>query len=449
MRERWGTDRVAALAPDRGSIRQAIGATDPTRWQAYGAGDRVVWGVYGTRRSARRVAVDLEGPAFTCTCAAQKKAGKTAGKTPCKHALALLLLWSRQLVPDDPAVPPFAADWLRARDAAASGERPRPRDEAAAAKRAAERHRRVCDGLAELDRWLRDRVRTGLAQTAGDAGVERMAARLVDAQAPGAANLVRRSAGTPASGSGWPARLLAEYARLRLLVRAYHRIEALPPERAATVRSRVGYTVTRDEVLARQGVRDRWVVHAIRDSADGRVETRRVWLRGADTGRWALVLLFAAGGTSLSSHPDAVLLPGTVLDADLHFYPGQPLRALVGVRHGDLGRAGAPEAGDVGAFLDDYAAALAEDPWLVEWPAVLTGVPVSGSGWELHSGDGALPLELSGVDIWPLVATSGGEPVPVAGEWTGSALRPLTCWHGDRAVRLGTEPEPARRWGWW
>jgi hypothetical protein len=31
---------------------------------------------------------------------------------------------------------------------------------------------------------------------------------------------------------------------------------------------------------------------------------------------------------------------------------------------------------------------------------------------------------------------SAGAPVTVAGEWSAAGLRPLTCWDGDRAVRL-------------
>lgn len=434
MRERWGTARVAALAPDPASVRAALGLATPIRWEVYGADDRAVWGMCGgSGKQPYRTTVDLDGPAYSCSCPSRK--------FPCKHALALLMLWAANLVPEEPAAPVFAADWLKARDSRSTETaEPKERDEEAAAKRAAERRRRVGDGLAELDRWLRDRVRTGLAHAAaeGYAPVEQVAARMVDAQAPGVAGMVRRSAATPASGSGWPGRLLGEYARMRLLVRAYEQLEVLPPELAATVRSRVGFTVARDDVLAAPGVRDRWQVHAVRDAFEGKVDTRRVWLRGATTGRWALLLLFAAGGAELGSHPDAVLLPGTVLDAELHFYPGRPpLRALIGARHGELGRAPAPEAGSVADLLDEYATALAEDPWLSELPAVLAGVPVEhDAGWRLRCADAVVPLDVGEAAVWLLVATSGGTPVRVAGEWTGTALRPLTCWHGEQAVRL-------------
>ncbi|MDN5857261.1 MAG: SWIM zinc finger family protein [Pseudonocardia sp.] len=440
MRERWGTDRVARLAPDPQSMRAALALARPERWVDSGAHERLLWGLCrGQGNQPHRTVVDLDGPAYSCSCASRTGDGSRPGgyeQPPCKHALALLLQWATHLVPDELAAPAFATEWATTRASApASGER----DEAAA-KRALQRHRRVADGLAELDRWLRDRVRTGLAHAAdeGSAPVERVTARMIDAQAPGVAAMVRRTAATPASGSGWPARLLGEYARMRLLVRAYEQAAALPPELAATVRSRVGFTVARDTVLAAPGVRDRWAVLAVRDSFEGNLDSRRVWLRGAATGRWALVLLFAAGGAELSAHTDSGLLPGTALDAELHYYPGRPaLRAVIGARHSELGAAPPPAPQPVDALLDGFAEALAEDPWLGEWPAVVTGVPEEhGPEWRLRCVTGALPLQPAGIDVWPLVATSGGAPVAVAGEWTGAALRPLTCWHRDRAVRL-------------
>lgn len=430
---RWGTERVAQLAPDPASVRAALGLATPVRWQTYGADERIVWGLCaGSGKSAYRTAVDLQGPAYSCSCPSRK--------FPCKHALALLLLWAKELVPDETALPAFAAEWLQGR-ATRTTPQPRERDEAAAGKRAEQRQQRVVDGLAELDRWLRDRVRTGLAHAAaeGYGPVERVAARMVDAQAPGVAGMVRRTAGVPASGEGWPARLLAEYAQLRLLTLAYGQVESLPVELAAVVRSRVGFTVAREDVLAGPAVRDRWAVLGVRDSHEGKVDTRRVWLRGA-RGEWAVLLLFAAGGAELSSHPDSGLLPGTAVDAELHRYPGRPaLRALLGIRHGEVGPVGAPPAaGGVAELLAGYATALAEDPWLGEWPALLAGIPEADGrgGWRLRDAAGAVVPLAAGVDVWPLVATSGGRPVAVAGEWTGATLRPLTCWHRDQAVRL-------------
>jgi hypothetical protein len=123
----------------------------------------------------------------------------------------------------------------------------------------------------------------------------------------------------------------------------------------------------------------------------------------------------------------------------MHFYPGQPpLRSVVGRRNAPPAAENHPDgAGGVTALLEDWASALEADPWLTEWPALLTGTPVvSAGGWYLSDTSGAgLPL-LGQERLWTLLAVSGGHPVTVAGEWSPAGLTPLTVWHGDLAVPL-------------
>ncbi|MGP4094636.1 SWIM zinc finger family protein [Nonomuraea sp. KM90] len=191
------------------------------------------------------------------------------------------------------------------------------------------RHSRVAAGLAELERWLADQVRQGLAGAA-EHDWDGLAKRLIDAQAPGVAGVVSRLSRVRAE-EGWPGRLLEEYALINLLAIAYRRRAELPKPLAQTVLIRAGFPVTREEVLAGPPVRDHWDVLGRRDEAQDRLTARRVWLRGRRTGRPALILSFAPQGQPL----DASLVTGTTIDADLTFYPGAaPLRALVATRHG-------------------------------------------------------------------------------------------------------------------
>jgi hypothetical protein len=306
-----------------------------------------------------------------------------------------------------------------------------------------QRAERVAAGLAELQTWLRDQVTAGLtAAPAGGrqgAAQAQLAARMVDAQVPGVAAVLRRLAERPASAPDWPARLLAEYGLLHLLATAHGRLAALPSGLAAVVRSRVGYTTVRTEVLTRPPVTDRWHVLAVRDLPDEPIPARRIWLRGRGTGRFASLLLFAPNGI-FRLYADAALTPGTQVHADLHFYPGQPpLRALTGTRWAAPGPAPAPSpAGDAAALLTTWAAALAQDPWLSTWPALVSGtVALTADRWHLvdHTG-AALPLLNEDVNLWSLLAVSAGTPVTVAGEWTPDGLLPLTVWHRNEAVRL-------------
>lgn len=436
MSGRWSADRVLALAPDAASTAAARKLALPTPWSDTGASDVLVWGVCaGSGKTPYQTIVDLSGPAYKCSCPSRK--------FPCKHALALLLLWASGSIEEVAEPADYAAAWRqsRAERAAASAAKPRgERDEQAAAKRAEQRAQRVSAGLEEVEMWLRDQVRSGLSTSAGSyRHAEQVAARMVDAQAPGVAGRLRRLSTVPASGDGWPERLLAGYGQLHLLTRAHAQLQSLPPEFAATVRAHVGYQVSRESVLAESPATDEWLVLGVRDVLDAAIPTRRTYLRGQQTGRYAVVLAFDPQGM-FGGDPDATLPVGTMVSADVHYYPVRPpLRALIGSRHSEPVRVGPPVARhDFADQLREWAAVLELDPWLADWPAVVRGVPVPGEPvWHIvDAAGGAVPLVRGGGDPWVLAAVSGGEPVVVAGEWSSRGLRPMTVWHGEAAVPL-------------
>ncbi|HEX2416953.1 MAG TPA: SWIM zinc finger family protein [Micromonosporaceae bacterium] len=438
MINRWSTDQVLALAPDAASQKAARKLSSTARWKDTGisAGDSaVLWGLCaGSGSSPYQTCVDISGPAYRCSCPSRK--------FPCKHALALLLCWSDGAVPED-TPPAWVEQWQQSRTQRASATQTRgakrttPADPQAVEKRVVRRAGRVAAGLAELDRWLTDQIRQGIAahQRTGYGFADAMAARLVDAQAPALAGAVRRLTGILGDGELWAARMLEELSLLRLLTVAYQRIDQLPSDLAATVRARIGFPVAVDEVLAGERVRDRWQVLGLDDEAEDQVMVRRVWLHGSESDRPALVLSFAGPGQALAVD----LVPGTVIDAELAYYPGSlPLRAVVAASHGPPEPVGLViGTSSISAALTRYAAALAAEPWLDRWPVLLADVTLTrhSDRWYLRDTAGdALPLRLSVESPWRLVATAGGHPVTLLGEWGTSGLRPVSTWNGTRLV---------------
>jgi hypothetical protein len=429
---RWSIETVLALAPDQAAQRAGSGLGTPAPWRGTGFREDPfsIWGLcQGGATLPYQTCVDLTEPAYRCSCPSRK--------SPCKHALGLMLLWSSGGVPDGKP-PAWVKEWFASR----SGRKESGRRQQTAADPAtteasrARRAKRVEAGVAELERWLTDQVRQGLAgaSRAGYGHWDSMAARLVDAQAPGLAAAVRRLASVATD----PDRLLAELALIWLLVRAYRRLDELPAELAATVRSRIGFPVATDEVLAGPRIHDEWDVVGVRDEADGRLTVRRVWLRGVQTGRAALVLSFAPAGQPLASD----LMPGTRSEADLCFYPGAlPLRALLAHRY-DEPRPGPEPSGAVnlGEALDEYAASVAAEPWLERWPMVLhevVPVPVRSGLWQVADRAGAaVALNVFDSKVgWRLVAAAGGRPCTLGGEWSATGLRPLAAWVDGRLVQ--------------
>jgi len=481
---RWGTGQVLGLATDTSSVRagQALGRASV--WSDTGSSERAVWGACrGSGARPYQTAVDLTRPAFRCTCPSRK--------FPCKHALGLLLLWSAGEVGSEEE-PSWVADWVKGAAAAPKG--PTQSDPEAARQRAARRAERVASGVAELESWLTDRIRRGLAgfEQRGYDELDRLAARMVDAQAPGLAGAVRRAAGVIGRGSGWPGALLEELALIHLTVAAYGRLDELPGPLAETVRSRIGWTVETARVLAEgEGVDDDWLVLGQVVEPDERLTVRCLWLHGLTSRRPGLVLSFAPAGRQLDVLPGA---PGEVVRGRLAYYPGAlPLRGLLtptdeprppvvpgglsedeprppvapggssdeeprppvapggssdeeprppvvpGGQSEEEPRAPVvPDGVTIRDALASYAGALARDPWGERWPFVLAGVrPArSGDGWALVDTAGDALELVRWIDPWPLLAVSAGEPLTVAGEWSRAGLRPITCWHAGRAVAL-------------
>ncbi|MEU4523609.1 SWIM zinc finger family protein [Amycolatopsis sp. NPDC024027] len=429
----WTAERVAGLAPDPASEKAGRALATPARWSGAGASEDAVWGFcQGSGKKPYQTCVELAEPAFRCSCPSRK--------FPCKHALGLLLLWAAGRV--DGAEPPeWVHTWLaeradRARRAENRAEATGPKDEEAAARRASDRAARVEGGVAELKVWLTDRIGAGFAGFERNGGEElrTVAARMVDAQASGLAGGLRRAAGL-VGRRDWPEALLAELSQLYLLADAATRLESLPPALAETVRTRLGFSVETARVLETgERVADEWLITGAADEENDRLLTRRTWLRGLGTGRDALVLSFAPPGRPL----DATLPPGHRLTAELAFYPGAaPLRALVAERGIPLA-APAAEGGSIADALAAHTRAMAADPWLERWPVLLSGVTPAehAGGWCLSEPDGtAMPL-VPYAFPWSLLALSAGRPLTVAGEWSPAGLRPLMCWHENRAVRL-------------
>jgi len=461
----WTAEIVLALAPDPASAKAGRDLATRRKWTTLGVGNgpdgaTILWGAcQGSGKDPYLTRVDTGEPAFKCSCPSRK--------FPCKHGLGLSLLFVQspgEFIAEKP--PGWVAEWLEGRAARATKRAEREartsepsegdgetvdaaqREKAAkqAAARAAERERRVAAGMAELGLWLRDLVSQGLSVAAARpaSSWETMAARLVDAQAPGAARLVRQMATIPATGEGWPDRLLDRIARLYLLVEAYGRVDALPPDLGADVRTQLGWTTTQEALLHVDGVHDQWGVVGRRVTEEDRLRVQRTWLWGRETRRGALLLHFApittaTTGKHESSPIDPTFVPGTAFDGTVVFYPSAaPLRAIVKERSTTV-----PWMPGQGfASVSDGIAAAAEadsrTPWIESHPMLLReAIPTLTTPGRIRDAIGrSVRISERFRDHWRLIAVSGGGAVSLFGEWDGDSLMPLTVWGESGAIAL-------------
>lgn len=444
----WTEEQVRALVTDAGTLKRGLDLAKPPKWSNLGQTDTAAWGeCAGSGSKPYQVGIDLTEPAFKCSCPSRV--------FPCKHGAGLLLLLARETgLFTGTTPPPWLAEWLEKRQQAQSKKAaPAPRassSETAAPSSAVPadatepesaalvseaRLQRMQRGAGELLLWLQDLISAGLAQTENQPRTfwENQAARLVDDQLPGLAVVLRELATLRYASLDWPERLLARLGELYLLVRAFLRLEQLPLELQQDVLQLVGINLKKEDIQAQQPpAADTWLVVGQVTKEEERLLSRRTWLWGQQTNRYAFVLEFSFGGQAFAT----ALVPTGTYKGNLAFYPSAcPLRAVTTSAWAFSGSRtqARPGGSSVQELLDAYATALSQLPWLREWPVTLSGmVPQFGPNEQpilYHPTEGLqLPLRCDPELAWQLMAASGGYPLTVFGEWNGRAFFPISYW---------------------
>ncbi len=442
MSESWTPERILALAPDSSSASAGRGLAAKKNWVTLGKTETAIWGeCQGSGKNPYQTRIDPLEPAFKCSCPSRK--------FPCKHGLGLFLLLQSDIAAFTQDTPPaWVTEWLEGRakrsEAKESKKAEVAADPKAAEKRIVARAKKVSAGLEELQIWLRDLVRTGLSsvQNKPYSFWDGMGARLIDAQAPGVARMVRELAGIASSGEGWAERLLERLAKIHLLCEAYSRIETLPEPVQADVRTAIGFTQSQDELLEQTGIQDHWQVLGMVEGIQDRLRSRRAWLRGEKSGRYAMLLDFAHGNLPF----ERMLEPTSILLGDLVYFPSNhPTRAVIKKAERDLEQVVKKLEGlaNFEAMLEQYANAIAAQPWLERIPIIVSSlIPhQSGAAWVLRdSSEHILPLQPNYAHTPTLLAVSGGHPITVFGEFDGLNFLPLMLHSSDGTF---TQPHTA------
>lgn len=436
-------EQVLAMSPDAGSAKKGQELANGRKWSNTGtdAETQTLWGeCAGSGSKPYQTAIDLNGPAFKCSCPSHK--------FPCKHGIGLFLYsLNTPGAFASTAPPPWVADWAAKRankTEAKAKATTEPVSEAEQQKRAQLKASReqsrvgnIQDGVADLQLWLRDTVRTGIAsvETQRHTFSNDKAARLVDAQAGTLATAVRYLGSQIGNKAHWHANFLMHLGELYVLCQAFQQMDALPPALQAEVRARVGLVPKKEAVAAEgENVRDTWHVLSVVYERDERLNERRVWMHGTQTGRMALLLDFAFGAAPF----EPPMATGQCIEAQVAYFPGAyPQRAIL-VEAQSRTAPPPPPGGTVAQALAEYAHGLGVSPWLRLFPVRLFGLPVFENG-QWHWADDQnemLKLALPDGILWRMVALCGGHPTTLFGEWDGEVLRPLTVTIGSQLVPL-------------
>ncbi len=420
------SDQIMAMAPDASAANAGKKLALAKSWLESGQSSSALWGrCQGSALYAVRV--DLSDLTIECSCPSRKH--------PCKHGLGLLMLayTTPGAVPvSDP--PAWVADWLKKRQTSHKAKETQKavgvsaKTAVSQTKRAEKRLALVTQGIDQLDTWLCDLVRNGLANVATQSFKfwEQQATRMVDAQAPALASRLRRIATIPNATPDWPERLLEQLGLLALLIHAFRRLDQLESTLQDDIRQLIGWTIDQEEVLARgEQLTDDWLIVGQLLEENERIRTQSTWLLGRATGRAALHIQFAPNHANF---PEIITF-GSSQRAELTYWPSAaPQRALFAKRLSAIAPIEEPLTAQTSAntFLEMVAHRLARQPWQERFLCALHAVTptIQANRWYIRDQHGeALPLVAG--DHWRLLALSGGRSLDFAGEWDGRALMPL------------------------
>ncbi|WP_245446199.1 SWIM zinc finger family protein [Mesorhizobium kowhaii] len=448
---------IEALAPDQASLSAASKLTKQSNWPRLEKNEQLalIWGeCQGSGSNPYRVVVDTGDHGYKCTCPSRK--------FPCKHTLALM--WIAATTPAGFAAagstPEWVNDWLGRRRKTTSqpveptqgaggksiGEVLRDesadiedaaaveRREAAQRKRAEDTRSSVSAALDELDQWIADQLRLGLAGFVDNSSdrCRRIAARLVDMKATALAGRIDE---IPSRLMGLrseerPDAAIRELGKLVLLAKAW-RSAPDDPE----LRRLVSTSEGREQVLANP---DATQVESVWEVLGEKIESRRdglvshsTWLLDLNsaTSQFALLLDYFPASAGRRSN---AFTPGDRFDARLVFYPArQPLRALVADRKGDVPSGDWPDF-SLGAS-DTLAAHVARQdaaPWVTDCPVMLP--------------PGAILLDDRGAAWWQAAGDPHGIALPIADTVNPTLLgldlkATAALWNGSRLELLAAQ----------
>jgi uncharacterized Zn finger protein len=449
----WTETQILQLAPDAPTANKGRTLASMGKWLTLRTDGNALWGeCKGSGKLPYFVQIDLLNPAFKCSCPARK--------FPCKHSIALGLLFTQGsdgfMMEEQPET---VENWIASRTKRLEKKEEKvdvnlekeiaEKVQAAAEQKAKtldSRIQNIQDGLPELETWLLDITREGIASIEKNAVqiCEDIAVRMSDAKMKGMATRIREIPVMINASPNWMEKVTTRLGELYLFINAFRQYENLPENLQEELKQTAGINIKKEEIRIDIGVEDEWLILGKsegQDEINPRIFFRKIWLWAVKNKRPAMILDYNFGSASF---PNTYIL-GTQFKGELAFYPGTfQLRALVKTQQQSNGIIEFfPGYDNFKAFLLAYANAIAENPWLRSFPCVLSNVRPMIENEKLMVADKNAELvkiqsDKNNVMGWKLIALSGGKEIDVFGEWTGESLVPLSACVEGKFVNLAT-----------
>ncbi|MEY4903884.1 MAG: hypothetical protein RLZZ292_1699 [Bacteroidota bacterium] len=471
---------------DASSIKSGKDLATAKKWVTSAHDDRTIWGeCQGSGKLPYQAIIDTQNLAYKCNCPSRK--------FPCKHGLGLALLYVRDNTLFKEAVAPtWVSDWISKREAtqqkkvekAVEIENDPEKAEKAiktAAKTVEKRTNNVVSGIADLRLWLSDWMRSGIleAPNKGHGYWQAQAARLIDAQAPGLANIVKEIGELNFYQKDWQEQLLQRFAYLHLLCEGFGRLETLSELEQADIRSLIGFSQDLAELKKQEGIKSTWLVVGKETEIDAQtnLHIERNWVIanqtsdptptlpkgeganempnvevtltpsplgrvgvGSEVGsalETALILNFAFRGQFPADY--IRLSPGQVFEGELVFFPSTtPQRALIKSKN-DLKTSFFPQGVSIETAYAQHAEGFNQFTWQTRLPMLLADITLvqQDTTWAIcDTENNIVALHPSFKNTWLLLTLSGGAPVTLFGIREHETFLPLSVFAPDASQKL-------------
>ncbi len=435
----FSPEQALSFAPDLATAKKGEDLATTRKWRNLESKPEIIWGeCKSSGDSFYKTQIDLNGPAFKCNCPSRK--------FPCKHALGLFLLFVKNSeafrIPE--AYPDWVSEWLEKRggnkeEMDAAQKEAALKNKTVRLKNRNERVTLMASGVEDLEIWLNDLIRQGLAATEGQSYNywQSIAARMVDSKLGGIGRRIRKFPLLHNSGTEWPERMLAELAQLYFIVKGFENLEDLPSTLQTELLTVSGLNIKKEAVISLKGIGDDWLVMGVIEGIEENLNFRHTWMYGSKSERLALILEYSFGD---SGYPETWQV-GQAFNGELAYFPSAyPLRAVVKKQIGKVAVFEEPRGyHSLERFFDIYSEALAKNPWVYDFPCYLEHViPVVENNRLFIIDEDKKYLEALAKDkiTWKLIALSGGNPISIFGEWSGEYLIPLSVIIDGNVVSL-------------
>ena len=434
----WTTQQILSFSPDAAIAQRGQELATIRKWRNLQGNENIIWGECKSSGAFYYlVAINVKGPSFRCNCPSKK---------PCKHTIGLMLLAANNsdavLVSSD--YPEWVNEWLNNSTSVKSEEVSSEEKEViqherevAKQKNRNKRLHQMEVGLEDMEIWLTDTIRQGLASTErqGFDFWHDISSRMVDAKLGGLGKKIEAMQLFQGGNINWVDKMLSQMTNLYLVAKGFKNLEKLPLLLQQELLSVAGINIKKDEVLEQDGMLDEWMVMGQTEGVEDRLNFRRVWLKGQKTKKDALILDYVFGEGGFPNH----FPTGSIIKGVLCFYPSSyPLRAIVRLPFGIVTES-QPFNGFSGfkSFTLAYSKALLANPWLLDFPVCFENVkPIKKKNklFILDKNNQQLEVLIQNQDDWKLLAMSGGYPIKIFGEWTGDVFIPLSAESEGRLV---------------